>query len=309
MRYSILALAIISCGTDSDARYVADFHPPEVAAGYTRYVTPVTKGIAPGEDIEICQWVEAPSEVDRDVIDLSGLQSRTGHHAVLYASSSKDYTLGETHVCTEQDTLSISFIGAIGGEGTASSAAKLPDGLFFRVPAGMSLMINTHWLNATDDMVEGQAVLDVKFAPASPERQTADLFANNGVRFQIPEGKTTYDASCTLQEDLNLAMATNHMHEHGTTAYSELVHPDGTKDMLILDESWPIDLQFNPRYNRYSLEAPMVAHAGDIYHTHCEWQNNTSKNLTFPDEMCSGIAFYFPARGHISCTEGKWPTK
>ena len=65
--------------------------------------------------------------------------------------------------------LHISFVGAIGGEGTATSAAKLPDGLNFRLPAGQALMINTHWLNATDNTVDGQAVIDVKFADATPD--------------------------------------------------------------------------------------------------------------------------------------------
>src|SRR5262245_13620181 len=141
----LLALAVVGCGTETDARYVADFHPPEVAAGYTRYLTPPTRGIAPGDDIEICQWVEGPSDQARDVLAITGLQSRTGHHAVLYATSATQYAVGESRICTEQDTLAISFVGAIGGEGTAASAAQLPEGLFFRVPAGQALMINTHW--------------------------------------------------------------------------------------------------------------------------------------------------------------------
>jgi hypothetical protein len=32
------------------------------------------------------------------------------------------------------------------------------------------------------------------------------------------------------------------------------------------------------------------------------------KNLTFPDEMCSGIGFSFPSRGQLSFTEGVWRT-
>ena len=46
----LLALGVVGCAADgTDARYVADFHPPEVAAGYTRFLTPPTKGIAPGD--------------------------------------------------------------------------------------------------------------------------------------------------------------------------------------------------------------------------------------------------------------------
>ena len=305
----VAGLLLAACGTDSDMQYVANFHPGAVAPGYTRFLTPTLKGIAPGADVEYCQWVAAPASAAQDVIDLTGLQSPTGHHAVLYATTETQFPVGESHVCTEQDMLAISFVGAIGGEGTSGSAAKLPDGLFFRLPAAQALMLNTHWLNATDEMVDGQAVIDVKFAPASDQRQTADLFANNGVRFQAVPGKTTYDTSCVLPRDMNIAMASNHMHEHGSTAFSELLHPDGTTDMLVEDTTWASDQQFNPRYNKFSLAAPKVAHAGDTIHTHCEWQNNTTRTLTFPDEMCTGVAFYFPSQGQIACTEGAWPTK
>jgi hypothetical protein len=99
-------------------------------------------------------------------------------------------------------------------------------------------------------------------------------------------------------------MATNHMHQHGTSAYTELIRPDGAKDMLVQDSTWASDQGFNPKYNKFSLAAPKVAHAGDTIHTHCEWQNSTTKPITFPTEMCAGVTFYFPARGQITCTEG-----
>jgi hypothetical protein len=304
----LLALAVVGCGTDGDMRYVADFHPPEVAPGYTRFLTPTIKAIAPGDDVEYCHWVAAPSASARDVLDFTGLQSASGHHTILYATTATQYAVGETHICTEQDMLPITFIGAIGGEGTSSSAAKLPEGLYYRVPADQALMINTHWLNATDETLDGQAVLDVKFDAASDQRQTADLFANSGLKFQIAAGTTTYDTSCVLQRDFSFAMISNHMHEHGWAAYSELIHPDGSHDMVAVDSTWATDTQFNPHYTMYSVAAPKLAHAGDVFHTHCEWQNNTTRTLAFPDEMCTGFGFYFPGRGQIACTEGNWPT-
>jgi len=309
--FTTLGILLIGCGTDPAPapQYVANFNPPAVAPGYTRFLTPTMKDIAAGSDVEYCQWVAGPSATAQDVLDVTGLQSATGHHALLYATTATQYEVGESHICTERDTLAISFVGAIGGEGNASSAVKLPDGLFFRLPAGQALMLNTHWLNATDETVDAQAIIDVKFTPASGDRQTADLFANNGLRFQIPPGRAAYDTSCVLQDDLSLVLAFNHMHEHGATVYSELIHPDGSKAMIVADEAWRPELQFNAHYSVFTLGAPMVAHAGDTYHTHCEWQNTTGSALQFPQEMCTGGAFYFPSQGHISCSEGAWPTK
>jgi hypothetical protein len=300
---------LLGCGTDSRPQYVANFDPPDPPPGFTRFLTPTMKDIAPGDNLEYCQWVAGPADVAQDVLEFTGLQSPTGHHAVLYATSATQFPVGETHLCTEEDTLPISFVGALGGEGTSSSAAKLPDGLYFRLQAGQALMINTHWLNATDEPVDGQAVIDVKLAPASDQRQTADLFANTGVKFKLVSGTNSFDTSCVLEQDMNFAMVGNHMHTHGTSAYSELIRLDGTKAMLAEDTTWAYDQQFNPKYTMFSLATPMVAHAGDTVHTHCEWQNTENKALTFPDEMCVGIGFYFPSHGQIGCVEGVWPTK
>jgi hypothetical protein len=88
--------------------------------------------------------------------------------------------------------------------------------------------------------------------------------------------------------------------------YSELIHQDGTKEMLIQDAQWQGEEQFNPKYQRYTVDAPKAAHAGDTYHTHCEWNNTTTSDLLFPNEMCAGVGFYFPSQGQITCENGGW---
>lgn len=307
MKAWLAMVVLVGCGTDAGTQWVDNFNPPPAEEGYTRFVTPTIKDIAPGANIEWCQWVADPSDVDRDVMDVKGYQSPTGHHAVLYATTATNFKVGESHECTTEDMLHIGFVGAIGGEGTGTDAAKLPDGLNFRLPAGQALMINTHWLNALDNPVDAQAVMDVKFTPASSDHTIADLFANNGDLFQIDPGKTaSYDVNCVIQRDINLAMITNHMHNYGTSVYSELVHQDGTKTPLVTDEQWMAEEQFNPRYQRFSVSAPMQAHAGDTFHTHCEWNNTTTTLKAFPDEMCAGVGFYFPGSGQITCENGGW---
>ena len=61
-------------------------------------------------------------------------------------------------------------------------------------------------------------------------------------------------------------------------------------------------------YARFTVAQPLVAHAGDTFHTHCEWANSGTKTVSFPDEMCVGIGFYFPASSQIACEDGSWPS-
>ncbi|HEY3806690.1 MAG TPA: hypothetical protein VGL61_29005 [Kofleriaceae bacterium] len=300
-------LVVGACGTNGPD-YIAGFDPPPVADGFTRYVTPVVKDITPGTDQEMCQWVAAASDTAQDVLAFTGEQSVTGHHAVLYATTETNFAVGESHVCTTADMLSISFIGAIGGEGNAA-VYELPTGLYFRLEKGMALMANTHWLNATDKTVEGQAVLDVQFLPVAPSHTVADSFVNIGDDFMMPpNGPYTYDVTCPVQSDLNIAVMADHMHGMGTSAYTEVIHPDGTKDTLVNDASWTSDEQFKPNLVYWTQASPYVMHAGDQVHTHCAWDNTTNATVEFPTEMCVGTGFYFPGNGELVCDDGAWPT-
>jgi Copper type II ascorbate-dependent monooxygenase, C-terminal domain len=302
--FAVLGMAAVGCGTNGPD-YIAGFDPPAVQDGYTRYVAPVVDNITPGADIEMCEWVAPVATEDQEVLDVTGLQSTTGHHAVLFATTETNFKVGESHICTPDDMVSVSFIGAV--VSTGAQLTQLPEGLFFRLRKGQALMMNTHWLNATDKTVEGQAVVDVKYGAADPSHTIADIFANNGDTFMIPPGAPTqYDVSCTFPQDMNFAMVTDHMHTAGTSAYTEVLHTDGTSTMLRQDTSWASDEQFNPIYTMFSLAQPYVVHTGDTIHTHCEWQNQGTSTLLFPDEMCAGQAFYFPGNGLSACDDGTW---
>src|SRR5262249_55016204 len=116
MHKLILLLSLVGC-SDPSIHWVAGFNPPALQSGFTRYVTATIKNIKPGADDEWCQWVAGPDSEPRDVLAIGGAQSNTGHHAVVYSTSEINFPVGESHRCTEDDMLSISFLGAIGGEG------------------------------------------------------------------------------------------------------------------------------------------------------------------------------------------------
>ena len=171
MRAWIGLAFLVGCGADSGTPWVADFTPPDVQAGYTRFVTPVVKDIAPGANVEWCQWVAEPGDTARDVMDMVGYQSATGHHAILYATTATNFHVGESHECTTEDMLHISFLGAVGGEGLGGNASALPAGLNFRLPPGQALMI--------------LVPLDVWVTANFKKTQLTDMRAGQTVRIRI----------------------------------------------------------------------------------------------------------------------------
>jgi hypothetical protein len=252
-------------------------------------VTPTITELKPGQDLMFCQWVEAPQDADRQIVDAMGYQSLGGHHVALYATSSIE-DVGTSRPCTTRDMLTVTFVGAVGAEGI--SAAKLPDGMAFTVPKGFALMTNTHYINSTDRPLQAQSVIDVKFGdPAHPLHGAGNVAVNND-RFMIPAGTAyTYDGYCKAKSQFSFFMWGNHMHEWGAHAFSEIIRADGTKQLMAQDDSWSKDKTFNPTWVRWDTATPFVVNAGDTFHVQCSWNNNTPDPLSFPSEMCVSTGF------------------
>jgi hypothetical protein len=285
----LAVLAFASCTHPAPISYIPGFSPAPAPDGYTRFVTPTVTGLAPGDDLMFCQWIEDPQDHDRQVVDTLGFQSVGGHHVALYATSEIE-PVGTSRLCTTRDMLTVSFVGAVGAEGLSS--AKLPEGMAFHVPQGFALMTNTHYINSTDATIEGQSVIDVKFGdPAHPLRAAGNLAVNND-QFTIPPSVAfTSDGYCTANKQLSFFMWANHMHEWGVHARSELIRADGTKVLLAQDDTWSKDLTFNPAWVRWDIGTPLVVQPGDTFHVQCGWQNTTPDPMMFPVEMCVATGF------------------
>lgn len=288
MKHLVILALVAGCADDAPS-YIPGFTPPEAADGYTRFVLPTVSKLQPGDDLMFCQWIAAPSDVDRQIVDTSGFQSTGGHHIALYATSEIE-KVGTSRLCTIRDMLTVNFVGAIGQEG--GSAAKLPDGMAFSVPAGFAIMANTHYYNTSDDVIDGQSVADVKFGDPKHRLKGAGNVAINNDTFEIPaSGEYTSDGYCKATQKLSLFMWANHMHEWGAHAFSEIIRADGSIDVLSTDTNWTKGKTFNPDWRRWDTAAPFVVNPGDTFHVQCSWNNTTGDALMFPVEMCVSTGF------------------
>lgn len=292
-------------GGGGDGGYVIkspeDFPPPP--PGYTRIVAPVIKKVQPGKDAIYCQYVQAPSDRDLDILDIVGWQSEGGHHAVAYSSTAK-VPVGTSRECNDEDNAKQgSYLGGVGEGG-----GKLPPGVAFRLSRGTSLMLSNHFLNTTDHEFDGYSVVDVKFAEADPNRTVASLFVNMTTRFQIPaQGTAHAEAKCTVQKPMRFIMMANHMHDHGASAITELIRKDGTTEVIRDDPKWSYEMQFQPVYTNWSLENALALEPGDTLRTRCNWNNSSSESAVYPREMCIGVGFFLSDGKTIpGCQEGFW---
>ncbi|HVV82733.1 MAG TPA: hypothetical protein VHE35_06615 [Kofleriaceae bacterium] len=273
--------------------------PPD---GYVRF-EPTPIPVAAGASGQWVQYVAGPVAQDLDVVDIIGEQGPGGHHAVLYATPDVE-PVGTTRDWRAVDQVTDRFLGGVGGEG--GEAIRLPEGAVFRVPAGDALYINTHYLNATDEDEVGTTRLDVKLEPASPDRKAVTLFTNVTVDFDLPaEHATSREITCTVEDDLDLVMYTNHMHDYGVSTRTTITPPGGEPTVLKDDPVWSPEWQSNPNFARATVAQPLHLARGTVVTTTCAWNNTTSRDLTFPDEMCLFLSFQLGSRD-LACVDGTW---
>jgi hypothetical protein len=317
-----------SSGASPDSPESTAFNPPAVPSGFTRLQSKTVSAIPPGGDVTYCQYVMPPIDHDVDILKVSGVQSKFGHHAVAFTYTPQageepgsSFPCMGTEFSAGGDPLAGSttggglasmgaYLGGVGGEGAGEPSSALPDGVAFRLQKGQGIMLNVHYLNTGDETIDGNAVVDVKMAEAESSRTLASMFVNLNLDFEVmPSTQTTSTIDCVAKSDIKLIMMSNHMHEFGDSATSQVIHADGSVDELHHDATWTFDMQFNPVYSRWTVEDPYVVKAGDTVRTTCNWTNSTPNDMKFPREMCLGVGFALATGENPTaplCANGIW---
>ena len=330
----VLSLLVIGCGSDPDSPAPGgpspstSFNPPAEPEGYTRLTAKTVHAVEPGADVTYCQYIMAPFDRDMDILDVGGYQSGFGHHAVAFSyPDDGSQELGTSVQCMGTEfsvepppgsgapsgnsgaNLGGTFLGGIGGEGGENQ--NLPEGVAFRLKKGNGVMLNVHYLNTGTTPIDGDAVVDFKFAEVDPNRKIAAMFLNLNFGFNLPPAsRVDSSIDCVAKSDVELLMMANHMHEYGSSVKTEVVRSDtGAVEVLKDDPEWTYEMQFNVEYRRWPVDQPFVLRAGDTIRTSCQWNNPTAEALGFPREMCISVGFALATGDNPTapaCFQGNW---
>jgi hypothetical protein len=300
--------ATVGCGTAESTPMKADpssfvdgFSPPAPGADEMQIVSPALGTFKPGDDKTICTYLDFTVAEDMDVLGFHMYQSKTGHHATLYRTVTKQ-PVG-THECKDADMFNVRFIA---GGGEAAPDISVPDGLAFRVNAGSQLMMVTHWLNTTDKSYEVQAAATLRVAKPSAARQVSDLFVVAATQFTDPAGVVTDNKStCVFKQDMQMWMLAGHAHEF--TNRVTIDHVVGDTSTRVYDTPWQPEYTTNAPLTLFTKDQPFVVKAGESLTTTCTVDNMKGTTpITFPREMCTSLGFFFPSTTEALCTDGSW---
>ena len=304
MRLALLLLALApACSSDEGAEpLLAGFSPPAPGKDEVQYLSPIVRDIQPGEDRIICSYLDAYVEDDLDVARLAGYNTPGSHHIILYTTSLAQTP--NTHDCTDEEMVFLSMVGGTGGDAAVSPEQTLPEGLVRRVKGGNQLVIQTHWLNPSDAVIDGQAAFNVRYEPVSADRTPTDFMAVMNTTFEVTPGKSTASVECTFNDTVNIWQLAGHQHDLGKHIKITYKPVDGDSRVLI-DTDWNKEWSFNPKFLDFTA-APMIARPGDKLSVDCEWSNPGQDTVKFPSEMCGAVAQFYPSTNQLVCFNGDW---
>jgi hypothetical protein len=311
--FATAAVALPACGSD-DPSATPDAAPtPTPDAGPPPLLEPPPAGqgiqftmrtrLEAGVEAEHCMFVRVPAGseplwVNRDEVRY-GLGS---HHFLLYATS---YTEIPTHKddgtpvdtskvfdCSDGATNGWSVTKLIGGSQNGvegDSMLRFPPDVAIKVPAGAVLLMNAHYINATDAPLEPEVYINLWTIPAAQVAQEGDLlFLYNPFIKVAANGTGRARWRCPVRHDITIANVQSHMHRRGV----------GYEATVVGEEPFYVGTEWeNVLVKRF--EPGMVVHAGQFFDYHCDYQNPEAHDVyqgpRSVNEMCMLIGSYYPA--------------
>jgi hypothetical protein len=197
------------------------------------------------------------------------------------------------------------FWGFVYGAGVGTPAMEMPAGTTRVINEGISIILQMHYLNASDKPVKTLSSVDLELAEEGEALQEVGTLIVGTLNLNLPPQKITdVKSTCTKHGKLEHVFAAfPHMHQLGT-ALAVTAGADGSMPVVTVPK-WDF------RDQGTALINPPLGIGADLpIQTRCSFNNTTAKTVKFglntSDEMCMTVLYFWPASGRSSldlCTK------
>jgi hypothetical protein len=228
------------------------------------------------------------------------------HHLIIYRTTATQEDLTPTP-CSP-------FVGLVEGEAEPivlinklAVTWAFPAGVALEIPAHQMVRIEAHYINATDQDIQGVGTVTFQGTPkaSAAPYQPADFLFWGTTQIDIPPSAAA-SVGPNFQTGLagtHMISVTTHQHELGTGIQAWASTAAGDLSNSIADDvDWS-----NPSWRLLSPVVDFDGTNGLSYK--CSWVNTTTSTVTFGesalDEMCFVGGYYYPSHGFDLCIDGE----
>ena len=257
-----------------------------------------------GEELMWCWVTEWTPEQDVMVTGFQGFQAELGGHHLVALGTSVPFEANYAYDCTDLDSMNALEPLVLPDPGQQS---HLPEGYAVRVPAGNQVVLQSHYVNYTDQDLLVADVVHLYFADATADVVEASYVILNHGALELEQGLVEAEVGCVMpadQAEYNVTSLFGHMHELGSSLRIDVDQGAGLERLYEI-EQWDVDFRDVPPITHWEPTEPLTLQAGDQLHLGCSFNNTTGHVVHFPEEMCTAVALYYPASadGLVLCSE------
>jgi hypothetical protein len=196
-----------------------------------------------------------------------------------------------------QDTRECKDMGLWGfvyGAGVGTGVLQFPAGTARTVDDQVSLILQMHYLNATNAPVDSVSTVDLQLDSASANLAEVGTWILGTTNIDLPPHQhTDVDSMCATHPSFEHVFAVfPHMHRLGEAL--NIAAGAGASVPVVDVPQWNFSQQ-----GMFPVEPAMRIDASSPLRTRCSYQNNSDSDVHFGlstgDEMCVGVLYYWPS--------------
>ncbi len=246
-------------------------------------------------EVERCLLFRGP-EVETFVIGGSHTYTPGSHHMLLFRTDLTEIPaeLAGVRDCREEGKGLMSHIRGIAyGSQEATGEVHYPAGVGLPLRANEVLLMQAHYLNASDAKLNAKVSVRLDTAPPESIQQRAGTFFFYDPVIHVPGNSSAMASmSCGVRSEVTLLGASSHMHRRGVGYRAFL---DGASapaaQPFYTSDSWD---------HPGTLAAPMTIGAGSTIRFECDYMNTDAAEFiqgpsANSNEMCMFVGVYYPA--------------
>jgi hypothetical protein len=308
--FAFVLVFAAACGTSDPAMMgdddpiPPDGLPPEPERGF-RIVSPEIE-IEPGQEITYCYYFRTPNTEPMAVKQWKSEMTPGSHHMIMYTTQNDQREPGTvtSQACGFGTGSGTDVPMWTYSAGTPSAEITLPadDGtgkpIAQDIPANTPAYFQMHYLNATENVLSVQVVLDAFALEADAEyTKTAPYITFNG-NINIPPGATNdvETNSCATSPDTKFWMMSTHAHKQAIhTAVKDGSH------VMFESTDWE-----HPGASMFMEPSSFYTFASGRLTYECTYNNPGTNTIrtgdsAATDEMCMAVGYHFPASRATFC--------
>jgi hypothetical protein len=248
---------------------------------------------------ELCQAValpdDGPLEVREVVVAMPGGLQYGSHHFVVFldngpVNGSQPSEPVDSQGCSGMGSQAVSPILVFVQH--SRDRVRLPRRVGIRLARGQRLLLNSHYVNGSDEPLEVDVAVNFRAAPRRSIDHHVRTVELGTFDIDVPAGgQAAVESDWTVPFPMNLVMLTSHSHKFTQAVEIAVARGGGPFEPQLTTLNWE-----DPAVVRYPR--PLRLEAGDVVRWTCHYDNPGDQpvgfGLTTEDEMCFTIGFFYP---------------